>query len=208
LLVSLFIEKLILDYTGVVEEKPDLLNDIKKERAILKELEEAESGAPMADTKAKGKGSRAAPDPDKIKQDLEDIRRFKATGWILIGFPQSLSQAKLLEQRLTGFHSGVDQEKTEDQQWSETWSKLVTPAGAELSISDVSAHPSGFENWLFIDADSSTCTSRLAGRKVDPTSNIVYHPWWNPTPEDPKIVDRLQDYTDESGAAGRMELNH
>ena len=113
--MNLFVEKLILDYTGVTFEEPDLLNGIKKEREIIEQLEELDSGAVVSDPKAKGKGAKSGPDPEKLKQELEDIRRFKATGWILIGFPHSLSQAKLLEQRLTGFQCGVDQEKTEDQ---------------------------------------------------------------------------------------------
>jgi len=43
---------------------------------------------------------------------------------------------------------------------------------------------------------------------VDPTTNIVYHPLWNPAPEDPKLLDRLTDFNDESGAPVRLENNN
>jgi adenylate kinase family enzyme len=53
---------------------------------------------------------KGGPDPEKLKAELEDIRNFKPVGWILVDFPRTLSQAKLLEKEMTGFQSGVDEE--------------------------------------------------------------------------------------------------
>ena len=48
------------------------------------------------------------------------------------------------------------------------------------------------------------CTRRANNRKIDPTTQIVYHMETNP-PEDNKILERLTDYTDEAGESRRME---
>jgi len=105
LLVNLFVERMILDYSNWSKEETDILAGVRREREILEQLEEIEaaSGAAVADPKGKAKGAKSGPDPEKLKQELEEIKRFKASGWILIDFPHSLSQAKLLENSLTGF---------------------------------------------------------------------------------------------------------
>ena len=55
---------------------------------------------------AKGGGGK---DPaDVLKEELEQIRNFKLKGWILLDFPKSLTQIKLLEQALTGYESKTD----------------------------------------------------------------------------------------------------
>ena len=73
----------------------------------LKELEEKETSAPTATDKAsKGKApaKTAAKGPDELlKEELEAIRRMDVNGWILVGFPRTLMQAKLLENALSGF---------------------------------------------------------------------------------------------------------
>lgn len=38
-----------------------------------------------------------------MKEELEAIRKMDVNGWILVGFPKTLTQAKLLEKSLSGF---------------------------------------------------------------------------------------------------------
>lgn len=59
--------------------------------------------------------------------------KFKAKGYILVDFPKTLSQAKLLERKLSGFTSTLDGTKSEVKKDQETWEKLVMPAKAPLS---------------------------------------------------------------------------
>lgn len=37
----------------------------------------------------------------------------------------------------------------------------------------------------------NACLERVTGRKIDPTTQVIYHPESNPVPEDPKIKERL-----------------
>jgi hypothetical protein len=59
-----------------------------------------------------------------------------------------------------------------------------------------------------LDASEEECQRRLTGRKIDPTTQVVYHPEDNPPPEgDAKLRDRLQDYTTDSADPARVERN-
>ena len=67
----------------------------------------AEKGKPAKPAKG---GEKKAPD-ELLRDELEAIRKFKMKGWILLDFPKSLSQMKLLEQALTQYESKTDQPK-------------------------------------------------------------------------------------------------
>jgi len=47
-------------------------------------------------------------------------------GWILIDFPRSLNQMKLLEHCLSGFESKTDLPKNEAKRKFETWTQVAT----------------------------------------------------------------------------------
>jgi len=61
---------------------------------------------------------------------------------------------------------------------------------------------------VFLDVSAAECVRRSTGRKIDPTTSTIYHED-SPAPEsDAKLLERLQDYTDESGDAKRLRHNH
>lgn len=67
---------------------------VARERELLKQLEELEIAAAQAaaDPKAKAvKHAKGAATPEALKAELDEIRSFKASGWILIGYPIQLS---------------------------------------------------------------------------------------------------------------------
>lgn len=101
LINTLVVERLKLHAEGKPERS---LESIKagclREREIVKQLEEIEQNAEVkaeADPKKKGKSSKGGLDPEKLQQELAEIRNYKAAGWVLIGYPRQLSQAKLFE---------------------------------------------------------------------------------------------------------------
>lgn len=57
---------------------------------------------------------------------------------------------------------------------------------------------------IILETPDIECTRRSQNRKIDPQTQIVYH-METEAPEDSKILDRLQDYTDEAGVAERMQ---
>jgi hypothetical protein len=66
---------------------------VQREREILKTLDELEqaAAAAAADPKGKNKAAKGGPNPEALNAELNEIRSFKASGWILIGYPTQLS---------------------------------------------------------------------------------------------------------------------
>ena len=214
LLVALFIERLKLEYAGINMEldMEEIEAGVKKEGEIeaqLAEMEPAEknSADPVAkgkpDKKAKG-GDKKAPD-EVLKEELETIRGLKMKGWILLDFPENLTQMKLLESALSKHQSQTDLPKSEDQAMYEAWSKVVSPAQLtdEVVHNETRAISSGMDGIIILDTPLEECERRSNGRKQDPQTNTIYHMEDSP-PGDPKIEERLTDYTDEEGDLGRI----
>ena len=108
---------------------------VAREQEIEAQLAEMEVTKDSADpAAAKGKDKKAAKGGDKkapdevLRDELEQIKSFKMKGWILLDFPKSLSQMKLLEQALTQYESKVDQPKDDATVLQEAWSKVASPA--------------------------------------------------------------------------------
>ena len=126
-------------------------------------------------------------------------------GWILLDFPRNLTQMKLLETSLSGYESKADLPKEVNLQKYEAWSQIATPPSLvdENATGAFEAHSSGLDGVLILETPQEECTRRATGRKIDPTSQQVYHMETN-APEDSKILERLQDYSDAAGETERM----
>ena len=210
MLVNLFIERLKLEYEGVDLEvsKEDLESGIKREKEIVEQLESMEentaAAAPAKPAKGAPKGQKA-PD-ESLREELESIRTVAPKGWILLDFPRNLTQMKMLETSLSGFESKADQVKDQAMQKYEAWAQIATPPTLidEAATGNFEAHDSGFDGVLILETPEQECTRRATGRKIDPTTQIVYHMETN-APEDNKVLERLQDYEDAAGDPERMQ---
>jgi len=106
-----------LQYDGVESKKRDVKASVQRERDIATQLQDTEPSSQQDLHAANAKGSKKAPakqtkNPDEsLKEELDELRKLEVDGWILIGFPRSLTQMKLLEQSLSGFESKSDQSK-------------------------------------------------------------------------------------------------
>lgn len=123
----------------------------------------------------------------------------------MIDFPRTMSQAKALERELSGYQLPLDKQKTENQEISETWSKLVTNGETGNKEPKVVATKSGLDAMVFLNVSEEECLRRATGRKIDPTTNTIYHPEYNPAPEgDAKLQERLTEYNDDAGDHSRL----
>lgn len=122
LLVQLFVKRLELQF-GEVKSQYELEQELKegvlREQDIvpqLKEFEEQAHNLPGKDDKAKAqKGAQKGgkTQEELLKEELDTIRTVKMSGWVLLDFPQSLNQMKLLERALSGYESKVDVTKND-----------------------------------------------------------------------------------------------
>jgi hypothetical protein len=109
-----------------------------------------------------------------------------------------------MEELMTGFKPSIEDSTIFTKQKEfESWSKLVSPLNSlGVENNNYSGEPfvykSCSDGYLFLDVPTEECFRRVTGRKLDPTTGIIYHPEDNPVPEgDPKLKDRLQDYQGE-----------
>lgn len=116
------------------------------------------------------------------------------SGWILLDFPRTINQAKLLENTLTGYKSPSDQPKSFTQANQEIWTNFTDPEDLDAGEITFSAQSSFFDSVFMLDTSRDECVRRGLLRKIDPTTNIVYHMEDSPPPAgDQKLLDRLQD---------------
>ncbi|CDW87464.1 mitogen-activated protein kinase organizer [Stylonychia lemnae] len=221
LLIRLFIQKLKLSFP---QDKPEQVKieeiklNIQKEKEILEQLAELEQqnaavgGAQDKKGKAPpAKGKNAGSNEDQLRQDLELIQKIQPEGWILLDFPRTLSQAKLMEKLMTGFQSMTDLPKNQDLVAFEQWSKIASASTSEAdSSSDLpKIYQSASDAVIFLDTPSDECFRRSQNRKIDPTTGTVYHLEDNPPPEnDNKLKDRLQEYSDPDADSNKMNNHH
>ena len=86
---------------GLIREK-ELLDQ-------LHDMEDHTQAAPDAKKGGKGAAKGGKPTSDEtLREELDSIVKLQPKGWVLIDFPRSLSQMKLLETSLSGFESKAD----------------------------------------------------------------------------------------------------
>ena len=108
---------------------------VKREQEIEAQLAEMDQGEQKSADPLKGKpDKKAAKGGDKkspeeiLKEELDAIRQIKLKGWILLDFPKTLSQMKLLECALSGYESKTDIPKDEVLMVTEAWNMIASPA--------------------------------------------------------------------------------
>ena len=219
LLVQLFTQKLKLTYdaegpTAEAQEAAQI-EKIAKEKELLEQLEEAKANeGGDADPKGK-KGAKAAKSPAEVQEEIDQLLAPDINGWVLVDFPRNLTQAKLLESSFTGYQAASDTAKPKDQQNFEVWTKFTEPSNDNFSEANgvIEAQPSLFDGIFILQASKEECLRRAKNRKVDPTTNVVYHAEDDPAPEgDAKLQDRLTNYwgnyTSEEDMLHKTDANH
>lgn len=71
---------------------------------------EQKSGDPLnkGGKDKKGKATEKKSPDEALREELENIRGLKLRGWILLDFPKTLTQMKLLESALSDYESKAD----------------------------------------------------------------------------------------------------
>ena len=99
---------------------------------------------------------------------------------------------KLLETCLSGYESKADLPKQVNLQKYETWSQIATPPSLveENANGAFDAQSSGLDGVLILETPQDECSRRATGRKIDPTTQQVYH-METGAPDDSKVLERL-----------------
>jgi hypothetical protein len=116
-----------------------------------------------------------------IQIDEEQFTLVPPAGFVLLDFPNSVKQAKVLERMMTNFLSRDKIPKSEAQIEKEFLIRLMKPSEKELPPK--SLKPSGFDLMLYLEASNSSCLYRAFGDYKTPR-DMHYHLVANPPPVD------------------------
>lgn len=115
----------------------------------------------------------------------------KVKGFILVDFPSTLRQAKLLEESLTGYICEEDKEiEVKDQLLAEA---AILAEPTPLPPAPKELIPSGLDSVMWLKTTKTECIRRSFGLKKDLKNNFIYHVLYNPPPiTENDVVEKLQ----------------
>ena len=184
--VKLYVAKLRITYPHKSKKqlRRELRNQVEKEReitlkidALEQEIQEIEQGTAGESGAGRRKKRR---DPDHLRQEQERLREELAKkqemdrkGWILVDFPTNYTQAKLLEEALSGYIPSKEQEKIDREAQIEDAYLLVQPNAKEQP--PLKLTKSGLDAVIWLDTTREECLRRALGRRFDHVNEKIYH---------------------------------
>ena len=143
--------------------------DIIETKKLVQEA--AENGGEILETLLEGEGISDQQMVDLVVEAIKKVTNPR--GYIIMDFPSTLPQAKLLEQSLSGFLPS--DERAEDEGYAKkqiAW-KVAPPAYKDAP--PVPLVPSGLDHIFYFDIDPKECLRRSFGRRMNNDTGVVYH---------------------------------
>ena len=132
-------------------------------------------------------------DTDTYKKILS---KTEPNGYILLDFPSSLNQAKLLEEALSGYVPKEDKKPSEKEMLKKSASEIVEPTPIEPEPERLVE--SGLDSILWLDVSTQESIRRAVGRRVNPKTGQIYHVDDNPPPTNRhNLIENLESLNDE-----------
>ncbi|XP_076440661.1 sperm flagellar protein 2-like isoform X2 [Babylonia areolata] len=121
-------------------------------------------------------------DDEVVVEILADVIRQipEGTGWVLDGYPQTLTQAKLLEKALSGYDAFAKESPEYELKCKARRSDLVPDARPAPPPPEPI---SGIDVVILFDLDDSLCLKRASGRSYTLLGQQQYHEEFKPPPE-------------------------
>ena len=132
---------------------------------------------------------------DIFKESLQNSEYLYTRGWILLDFPQTYEQAKLLERELSGFQPSDEYPLT---QLEEKLRRAQFLARFDpIEITERRLIRGGVDYAIYLDIEKEESLRRSLGRRVDRNTNSLYHLWDNAPPVDnAPLMERLEQIRD------------
>ncbi|KXJ09239.1 Sperm flagellar protein 2 [Exaiptasia diaphana] len=132
------------------------------------------------------KKGKATPDQLIVDIMVEAVRNVpEGTGWLMDGFPASVSQAKLLEKSLTGYD---EQKQIKDAKAAKEPGKVGKTKKSRLApdphpAAEQASPKSGIDLVILFDLPDEVALKRAEGRTYNPLTDEQHHQEYNPPPE-------------------------
>lgn len=133
---------------------------IAKQNELNEQLEEARANEGVeVDPKAKGKG-KATKSVAEIEAEIQALQALEVDGWILVDFPRTINQAKLLESNMNGYKSLTDVPKSIERSNFEIWAKFADGDTKEGFSEEGQSQPSYFDCVFLLNVSDQECHRR------------------------------------------------
>jgi len=189
IIINMLLEQINLDFPEKTTQEiaEEVLVKYRKKKEIEAEL-------------AKIKEEQIKKPKNKLKEEqncLQELSKLTVDnrGFVLIDFPTSYNQIKLLEQTLTGYIPEMDRPVTELTLFKDSLAMLMDTTIKPKPKRELIK--SAFDLIFNIGIDDQECIRRAVGRRIDPTNGNIYHIEDNPPPNDNKVLERLKPVEEE-----------
>ena len=189
-----------------VEEVKKIAEEVKKETEVKKEVEvKQELPQPSAEDKKEDQEIKVVDKEPSNEEELEEmppppieeseLNPQQVKGFVLVDFPSTLSQAKLLEEALSGYVCYEDREVEAKHKLLSESEVLAKPTPIPEPQKELI--PSGLDAVLWLKTPKEECIRRAFGLKKDVKNDATYHILNNPPPTtNNDIVEKLQSAPD------------
>lgn len=109
----------------------------------------------------------------KLEEELKGLQTIEKNGFILVDFPSSFAQAKILEERLSGYKAGAELDPISRENALNDARLLAQPTPKEDPPKVLIK--SGLDAILWMEADRFECMRRAYGRRYDHINEKMFH---------------------------------
>eukprot|EP01022_Parablepharisma_sp_SALTPOND_P028348 TRINITY_DN70835_c3_g1_i1.p1 TRINITY_DN70835_c3_g1~~TRINITY_DN70835_c3_g1_i1.p1 ORF type:complete len:1854 (-),score=220.87 TRINITY_DN70835_c3_g1_i1:676-6237(-) len=178
--VNFVIEWLKQSYPKSASEyRQELKARLKRKQAVEAELKIMQE---EAQNKKGGKGNPKK--EQELLTELQELNKPAEKGFVLVGFPKNLDQAKMLQEFLVPQKLSELGHETEDLKYAKTLSGTITSPNKVMWTS-----PSALDGVLLIDISKVECKDRGANRKKDMDKGEFWLDAFGEKPEGAKLVE-------------------
>jgi len=166
--VDLLVENIKNDFPEKTKEEifDEAFNRVKRKEEINEEFER--------NAEDKIKRPRAY---QKLEQELNEelvkISLEATKGFVIVNFPNTYNQAKLLEKRVSNFIPEVERGKTESYSLKESYSVVLDKS--EKILPKEKLINSGLDFVFYLKVPVMECIRRAFGRRLNPQTGEIYH---------------------------------
>jgi len=168
--------------------------EIKEKAVRIVEIQKSQSeiAAELAkEDLPKKERKRLETERNAFNEEMEQMDSLPTNGWILVDFPCSYAQAKLLEEALSGYKPHEELEPTDRE--NETKDALLLVEPHAVPESDKTLIQSGLDAVIWFDISTEECLRRSDGMRfdsADPASH--FHVFdMKPSTHDAPLCERL-----------------
>ena len=191
--VNLIVENIKLDFPYKTDAQiyEEIMCKHKRRKEIQYELDKIKSELESNEISTNKKLKTKQNEEQILNQELMKINLDSLVGFVIVDFPNTYNQAKILERVLTGYIPEIEKPLSQCQIFKENASLILDKSKKVIKPKELIQ--SGIDIVFHLDVPSHECIRRSFGRRLDPETNTIYHLEDNhPNTDEERICERLK----------------